>query len=413
MSEVVQSIRQKYLALQSLLNESTRRRWAATEARALGWGGISKVSQATGINPATIRVGLAELSEPTAEAAATSLTDWSGAHRKGGYRSATPRIRAPGGGRKPVTATDPTLLTDLEALIEPIDQHEVSSPLRWTCKSTRELARALREGGHQISQQKVAELLRDLGFSLRSPSHVRGGRDQPDCNSQYQHLFNTTKEFFAAGQPVVVVETRKEPVVEARDPAFSEMDREAYQREKPGRTLPPDSRPEATGAGSMAEPAPDLLLVQSVRTWWLTLGMRAYPEAQRLLIAVAWPGSSRAKYYWMYELQQLADETGLLVHVSHLPAGTRKWSAGEQQLLSHTGLNWQGQHRRIWEVTLTLLASPARLAASRVPADLDLVPTRRGDRITPPEHRPLQLAREEFYGEWNYHLSPNTQNSFR
>jgi hypothetical protein len=393
MSEPIEVIRQKYLALHGFLNEHTRRRWAATEARALGRGGIAKVSHATGINPSTIRAGLMELAQPTPSLPppepSNSAAD---VGAKSGSRAATFRIRAPGGGRKPVTATDPTLLTDLDTLIDPAPHERDTAPLRWTCKSTRELARALAALGHRVSQQKVAELLRDLGYSLRAP-HIRlGGPDHPDCTLQFRYLCAAIQNAHAAGQPAIAISCNTGPPASGSPSGRTNRD---PGDDPSGKPMPHAAFASEAGAGTETATDLPMLVGEAVRLWWGTMGRITYPEAAQLLITATWGGNLRTRLQWQLEFQALANATGLIVRVRHLPPGTRKWNGIEHCLTSHITQDWPGQARAIREVTVNLL-SPSR------PPD----PRQKVLRAPAPARRTLSLTPDDFFGDWNYDIAP-------
>lgn len=402
MSEAIEAIRRKYLDLQVLLSENARRRWAATEARALGRGGITKVAQATGITPATIRLGLAELdAPPPPPPPAASRGATGGARRKGGSTTSPLRVRAPGGGRKPLTTTDPTLLSDLDALIDPPLGGEQVAPFRWTSKSTRELARALGDRGHRISQQTVAELLRDLGYRLQPPRNAPGSHAAPERELQFQHLSATVQEFLAVGHPVLVVDIGREPredrLVEAAEEVSFSSDR---AQPEPG-CLPYGSRTSANWISAWSDQDPPALAVQTIRIWWETLGRERFPTADRLLIAGPSGGSSRRSFQWKLGLQQLANETGLLIHVCYCPPGTSRWNQIDDRLFGRMILAPSQRPISRYVVVVNLIATSEQDA----PAGLE--ETDRGPRLHTGERRVVQLAHDEFHGDWNYSIAPD------
>ena len=402
MSEPTEAIRRKYEALQGFFNESTRRRWAATEARALGRGGVALVARATGINPATIRVGLGELETPPAPLTAPAPIKIRDEGQRKGGQSAPLRVRAPGGGRKPMTASDPTLLSDLDAIIEPTNDERPTAPLRWTGKSTRELARELAGLGHRVSQQKVAEFLRELGYSLRSPHGTQGGKDQPDGLLQFHHLSSAIRSFHAAGQPVVEVVSRMDlPAERLASPHSGNRvlgSNVIVAAPAEHADFPPD--------GVDFEQQLPLLLGQSLRVWWWTMGRDAHPGAARLLITATWGSSMRARLQWKLELQALADDTGLTIQVCHLPLGTRKWSGIEHVLTNCMTHRWHDQPPTAIEVGVSLLASPAACSGCDEAGSCQPTPARRS-RTHLPAHRSLRLTPDGAFGEWNYFISPS------
>jgi len=402
MSEAIESIRCKYLDLEGLLTENARRRWAATEARALGRGGITRVAQATGIAPATIRLGLAELAAAPSTPVAPAPRAGSGEARiKGGSTSSTSRIRAPGGGRKPLTLTDPTLLSDLDALIDPPSGGEQAPLLRWTSRSTRALARALAEQGHPISQQTVAELLRELGYRLQPPRTTPGGRASGSRDLQFQHLHGAVQEFHAAAQPVVAVDMR---TAFASVPRLTQNEGSASADLLIERGLPEFLEAEHSTGGwitTWGESDPPALPVQMIRMWWETTGRDTFPRAGRLLIVGPAGGSSRRSFQWKLGLQQLANETGLLLQVSHRPAGTSRWTEIAERLLGRITLISGSTRSVSYEVSVSLIASNRRRMAGEAPV------TGASPELPSAEHRKLQLVRDEFLEHWNYAIAPD------
>ena len=395
-------IKQRFAKLEPFLNERLRQLHAATEAQALGYGGISAVARATGISRQAISHGLKELAAPDA---ATAM-----------------RIRRPGGGRKRTVTKDATLLHDLEQLVEPLSRGDPESPLRWTCKSVRKLADELNHQGHQVSHELVANLLKELGYSLQANRKTREGPAHPDRNAQFEHINAEVRAFQSAGQPVISVDTQKKELV--------------GDFKTGGRELCPQGEPEMVRVHDFVIPelgkaAPygvydvthnlgwvnvgidhdtAAFAVASIRRWWHLLGQPRYPSAQRMLITADGGGSNGSRVrLWKIELQKLADETGLAISVCHLPPGTSKWNKIEHRLFSYISQNWRGKPLISHAVIVNLIAATTTKTGLKVRCELDKQAYPMGIVVTDDELAQVNLKRNDFHGEWNYTISPRTK----
>jgi Rhodopirellula transposase DDE domain len=330
-------------------------------------------------------------------------------------------VRQAGGGRKKLTERDPTLLRDLEALVDPDTRGDPMSPLRWTCKSTRQLAEALAGAGHRVSHTVVAELLAQAGYSLQAPTKTLEGRQHPDRDAQFRYLNEQVKAFLGAGQPVVSVDAKKKELVGA------------FQNG--GREWQPTGQPERVNVHDFPDPRLGKAIpygiydigrntgwvtvgqdhdtasfaVASLRRWWQAVGMAAYPAAARLLISADGGGSNGYRVrLWKVELQRFADDSGLTVTVCHLPPGTSKWNKIEHRLFAHTSLNWRGRPLVSHEVIVELIGATTTQAGLRVQAELDLGQYPTKVKVTDEEMASLHLTPHAFPGEWNYTLMPAT-----
>ena len=398
-------IEEKFQALSGRLDEATLRLWAAVEARALGHGGVSTVASAVGMSRTTIYAGLREL-------AMTPSNGESVAMRKD-------RVRAKGGGRKKLTAKDPTLLRDLDALVEPTTRGDPQSPLRWTCKSTPRLAKELVAQGHPVSQRTVCDLLAELDYSLQATRKTHEGGHQADRDAQFSHIAATAAQYQTAGDPVVSVDTKKKELV--------------GDFKNHGREWQPKGRPEDVRVYDFIDPqlgkvAPygvydvganqgwvsvgithdtATFAVESIRRWWREMGQPLYPTARRLLITADCGGSNGYRVrLWKVELQKLADELGLLVQVCHFPPGTSKWNKIEHRMFCHITQNWRGRPLVSREVVVNLIGNTTTTAGLRIQAQLDDRDYPAGVKVSDQELAALSLERDEFHGEWNYRLKP-------
>jgi Rhodopirellula transposase. len=391
-------IRQKYLALQAVLDERARRLWAAAESRSVGYGGDAVVASATGLMRTTIRAGREELESGDAPMS---------------------RLRRPGGGRKSLTETQNGWVEALERLVAPTTRGDPMSPLQWTCKSTRNLASELRCQGFKVSHTSVGSKLHDLGYSLHALRKNREGMDHPDRNAQFEHINTTVEAFQAWNQPVISVDTKKKELVGAFKNGGREWQPKGQPEEVNVHDFPEDAlgkaipygvfdmtRNEAWVSVGRDHDTP-AFAVASIRQWWRTMGKQAYPNATDLLITADAGGSNgyRARA-WKVELQDLANETGLHIHVCHFPPGTSKWNKIEHRLFCHITQNWRGKPLTSFETIVNLIGRTRTRKGLRVKARLDKNRYPAGVRITKEELKSLVLLREDFHGDWNYQVVP-------
>ena len=394
-------IAERYAQVAGTLDERGRRAVAAAEALAYGWGGISAVSRATGLARGVIALGIKEL--------------------RGTVPVAPPgRVRRPGGGRKKLVARDPTVLVDLERLVEPATRGDPESPLRWTSKSVRKLAAALRAAGHRVSHQWVAEALRALGYSLQGNRKTREGSAHPDRDAQFARLNAAAADFLAAGEPVISVDTKKKELVGD----FKNGGREWQPKGEPeavrvhdfalpelGRVSPYGVYDLAANAGWVSvgiDHDTAAFAVATIRRWWHEAGRARYPRSRRLLITADGGGSNGSRVrLWKWELQRLADETGLTISVGHLPPGTSKWNKIEHRLFSFISQNWRGKPLVSYAVILDLIAATTTAAGLSVTSYLDTNRYPAGRKVSDAEMATIQLQRDAFHGEWNYTISPH------
>ena len=397
-------IAEKYEALRDVMDEQTRRLWAATEARALGYGGVSTVFRAVGLTRPTITAGMRELGDARRLAAAVPK----------------PRVRHAGAGRPRLVDVDSGLRPALEELVEPATRGDPMSPLRWTCKSVRSLAAELTRQGHPASHQSVSELLQALGYSLQANRKTQEGAQHPDRNAQFEHIARRAKEFQKRGQPVISVDTKKKELVGD----FKNAGREWHPSGQPpevrvhdfqdaelGKAIPYGVYDLSANAGWVSigtdHDTPEFA-VESIYSWWRQMGRRVYPDANELLITADGGGSngSRARL-WKVALQRMADTTGLKISVCHLPPGTSKWNKIEHRMFCHITRNWRGRPLESLEVIVNLIASTTTVKGLRVRAALDTDRYPTGIKIDDATMAALHLTPERFHGDWNYAIAPS------
>jgi hypothetical protein len=401
----VEVIKKKYKWLRSVLDERACRWWAGSEALIRGRGGITLVSQATGLDRNTVAGGVKEIQQQGETVSAS--------------REESVRIRRPGGGRKSVVEHNPILKTALERLVDPVTRGDPMSPLRWTCKSVRRLARELQSQGHKVSPPTVAALLHDMDYSLQANRKTQEGTKHPDRNAQFEFIAAQTQEFMARGQPVVSIDNKKAERV--------------GNFKNGGREWRPKGSPEPVGIYDFVNPALGKAIlhgiydvgknsgwvsvgidhdtaefaVESLRRWWKQMGSKVYPCATQLLITADGGGSnSYRSRLWKTRLQDLVDETRLEISVCHFPPGTSKWNKIEHQMFCHITENWRGRPLVSHEVIINLISSTTTLKGLTIQASLDTNRYPKGIKVTKETIRGLRIQPANFHGEWNYTVLP-------
>ena len=400
-----EQIAMKYLSLAPMMNERMRRQWAASEARAYGWGGVRAVSGAIGMSPNTIRRGLAELLDRQAHPGAPEDL----------------RIRRPGGGRKALTENDPDLQDALEHLVDPVTRGDPESPLRWTCKSTTQLAEALTRQGHTLSPRSVGRLLNEAGYSLQSNRKTLEGASHPDRNAQFEHISRTVQAFQKRGQPVISVDTKKKELVGA----FKNVGREWRPKGDPdtvkiydfvdpelGKAIPYGVYDLSSNQGWVSvgvDHDTARFAVEAIRRWWGKMGSQRYPSAHKLLITADGGGSNGSRCrLWKVALQDLASQLGLTIHVCHFPPGTSKWNKIEHRMFCHITQNWRGKPLVSHDIIINLIASTATKTGLKIRAELDRGSYPTGVAVADEELASVNLKRADFHGEWNYAIRPKS-----
>jgi transposase len=397
----VKAIAARYEALKPLLDERMRRLLAAAESQAIGKGGISLVSRTTGISRPVIRQGIAELKEPSLLAVG--------------------RIRRQGGGRKKAIDKDSGLKSDLEALLESSTRGDPQAPLRWTCKSVRQLTAELGRMKHQVSRQVVADLLHQLGYSLQANRKTTEGTNHPDRNAQFEHLNAKVKWCLQRQQPVISVDTKKKELVgdfknngqEWRAKGQPELVRvHDFVDPELGRATPYGIYDLGRNSGWVSvgmDHDTAEFAVETIRRWWRSMGRPTYPEARRLLITADAGGSNGARLrLWKVELQKFADETGLRIAVCHFPPGTSKWNKIEHRLFSYISQNWRGKPLRSFEAVVSLIAATTTSTGLKVHAELNTKSYTAGMKVSDQELAQVRIRRDKFHGDWNYEIRPQT-----
>jgi hypothetical protein len=399
---IIETVRRKFTDLSGSLDERARRRWAAVEARALGRGGITTVAIATGMSDRTIRTGLKELDDPD--------------------ELPLGRQRRVGGGRKSHRVEQPGLLKALDRLIEPVTRGTPTGSLRWTCKSTRTLARELTALCYSVSASSIRGLLKEMGYSLQSNRKTLEGRQHPDRDGQFRYIQRRVLARKRRREPAISVDTKKKEVL--------------GNHENPGRTYRPKGQPREVNTHDFPDPKLGKAIpygvydiheneagvsvgishdtaefaVEAIRRWWQRLGRRRYGKSRRLLVTADSGGSNSARSrLWRVELQKFADETGLIVEVCHYPPGTSKWNKIEHRLFCHITRNWQGVPLETLEIVVEAISQTTTETGLEVHAWLDEGTYEKGRKISEEELAECRISRHAYHGEWNYEIHPRKQ----
>ena len=384
-----------------LLDERQRRVLVGAHAQALGRGGIAAVTRASGMSRTTVSKAVAEVGSDNGVVSHS-------------------RVRREGAGRKRLVDTDPDLRADLDGLVEPATRGDPMCPLRWTSKSTGNLAGALASMGHQVSADTVGRLLKQAGYSLQATRKMREGSDHPDRDQQFVYLSQQVAEHLSAGQPVISVDAKKKELVGRKanggrewqpkgEPV--EVDTHDFPDPEIGKAIPYGVYDIAANqawvsVGDDRDTAS--FAVCTIRRWWQQMGSLAYPGARRLLITADAGGSNSYRTrLWKVELARFADQAGLDITVCHFPPGTSKWNKIEHRLFSAITANWRGRPLESHEVVVNLIGATTTRTGLKVTAELDHDHYPLGIKITKQQVQALPVTAHDFHGEWNYTIAPN------
>jgi hypothetical protein len=401
-------IGQRWEVMRDALDERQRRLLVAAEAKVLGRGGVSAVAAATGVSRTTIMAGISEIE-------AMKSTD------RTGDRAAlrTTSTRQAGAGRKKIETKDVTLLPDLLALVDSTTRGDPESPLRWTCKSLRNLADELKAKGHTVSHVVVGKLLKKQDYSLQTNVKVLEGNQSPDRNAQFEHINVSVTAALQANQPVISVNTKKKELVGAYKNAGQEwlpsgepvkVKIHDFIDKELGRANPYgvyDIGADEAWVSVGTDHDTSAFAVQTIRRWWFSMGVQRYPQAKQLVITADGGGSNGHRVrLWKLELSHLAQETGLDIQVHHFPPGTSKWNKIEHRLFSFITMNWRGRPLISHEVIVNLIASTKTRSGLTVRAELDTAEYPKGLTISDADLSAINIERSEFHGDWNYCIRP-------
>ena len=401
-------IGQRWELMRGALDERQRRLLVAVEAKVLGRGGVSAVAVATGVSRTTIMAGISEIeamksTDRTVDQTALRITS----------------TRQAGAGRKKIETKDASLLPDLLALVDSTTRGDPESPLRWTCKSLRNLADELKAKGHTVSHVVVGKLLKKQDYSLQGNVKVLEGNQSPDRNAQFEHINASVRGALQASQPVISVDTKKKELVGAYKNAGQEwlpsgepvkVKVHDFIDKELGRANPYgvyDIGADQAWVSVGTDHDTSAFAVQTIRRWWFSMGVQRYPQAKQLLITADGGGSNGHRVrLWKRELSRLAQETGLDIRVHHFPPGTSKWNKIEHRLFSFITMNWRGQPLISHEVIVKLIANTKTRSGLTVRAELDTAQYPKGVAVSDADLSAINIERNEFHGDWNYCIRP-------
>lgn len=387
--------------MKQMLDENALRAWAASEALAIGRGGISLVSKVTGLSRTTISKGIEEVE---------------GAYENEEVLNRNPnRIRTNGGGRKKAIEHDPSIIKDLEGLLEDNTRGDPMSPLKWTCKSTNTLTEALNKNEYRVSPEVVRQLLNEKGYSLQSNKKTMQGKSHPDRDKQFQYINQLSLEFQKNKEPVVSVDTKKKENLGQLKNNGQEWRLKGDPRKVNDHDFPDPELGKAIPYGVYDIANNDGLVsvgvdhdtaefaIQTIKNWWQQLGQKAYPEAKRILITADCGGSNRAiSHLWRAGLQKLSNEINLEIHVSHFPPGTSKWNKIEHRMFAHISSNWRGQPLTSHAVVVNLIGATKTKTGLKIVSILDDNDYPIGKKVSKEELEAINIEKKVFHGEWNY-----------
>jgi hypothetical protein len=402
--EIETVLQEKYDSLKGYLNERARRLWAATEARAIGYGGVTRVSKATGLARTVIYAGFKELDSPEP--------------------APMDRIRKSGGGRKSITYHNPDFPQKLERLVEPVVRGDPESALRWTCKSVRNLCKELGKEGITVGHQTIAASLRELGYTLQSNKKcINDGAGHPDRNAQFEYINETAQKAMKRGNPVISVDTKKKELIGR----FKNNGKEWREKKKaesvadhdfPGTDIPRahpygiyDLKRNEGFVNIGCDHDTAQFAVASICAWWRVVGKKAYPRAKRIQIMADSGGSNSYNgRLWKQQIQRFADESALTIGVCHFPAGTSKWNKVEHRLFSFISINWRGKPLTSYETMVKLIRSTSTTKGLNVHCQLDHNKYPIKIKVSDKEMKNIRLYPASFHGEWNYDIKPHKNN---
>ena len=390
-----------YDALSPQLSERTRRQFAGAVVKTAGQSNVSFVARSLGMSRNTVRTGLREINTTDGDLLFS-------------------RIRQEGGGRKRLTSVDANLVADLEALVDPLSRGDPVSPLRWTCKSTSNLSRALKEKGHNVSPRTVAALLKELDYSLQGNRKNQEGKGHPDRNAQFSYINETVKRFHEEGSPVISVDAKKKELIGN----FKNNGKQWRPHGTPeivnvydflslgdGRATPYGVFDIFSNEGWVSvgvDHDTSSFAVDSIIQWWKQMGAPAYLNAKKLLITADGGGSNGSRTrLWKLELQRLANTTGLDIHVRHFPPGTSKWNKIEHRMFSSISMNWRGEPLRTFATVVNLIGATTNKTGLKVKCQLNTSAYPLGVKVSDQEMKTIILTPEIFHSEWNYSVAAN------
>jgi hypothetical protein len=392
---------EKYMAISPHLNERSRRLYAASEAKAIGFGGKKLMSQVTGLAYETIQKGFMELGHKPSE------------------RLEIGRVRKAGGGRKKNIDKDPTLRQELEDIIEASTRGDPEAPLLWCSKSTRHIADCINQNVQRISHTLVGQILDKMGYSLQGNKKVKEGSGHPDRDGQFNFINEKVKTFQGKNQPVISVDTKKKENIGE----FKNVGREYCKKGEPRKVntydFPDKEKGKASpygvyditenkgwvSVGISADTAE--FAVHSIESWWEEMGKLSYSDASEIYITCDGGGSNGSRpRLWKRELQRFSNKISKVIHVSHFPPGTSKWNKIEHKMFSFISQNWRGAPLVDLVTIVKLIGNTKTKEGLEIKVKPDTNVYKKGIVISDEEFSAINIERDRFHGDWNYKISP-------
>jgi hypothetical protein len=407
-------LKEKYERIKPFLDEKSRRLYVANEAIAKGWGGVSRLSEATGMSREVIGHGISEIKEGS-----KAMDNDISATVKENH-SLKKRIRKVGGGRKKIEKNDAALRYNLEQLMDPITRGDPESPLLWTSKSIRKITALLNQKGHRVSHETVRALLRGSGYSLQANFKTIEKNQHEDRDEQFEYLYRSVKEAQSKKQPVISIDAKKKELVGE----FKNNGQEWRPKGKPERVNAHDFEDKTLGKAIPfgiyditenqgwvsvgIDHDTSQFAVSSIRSWWNEMGKDTYPDATEITITADCGGSNgNRRRLWKTELQRFADETSMALHILHYPPGTSKWNKIEHRMFSFISKNWRGKPLTSLEVIVNLISCTTTNTGLKINCSVDdaFYPT--GTKVTDNDLNSVNLIRDNYHGDWNYRIFPH------
>lgn len=404
MNENLKKLRKKLSGILPSLNEKQKRLLVGAEALSIGYGGIKILSTLTGLSCPTIRRGIAELEM--------------------GNKNTENNVRKTGGGRKKITEIKPDLEKVLEEILDETTRGDPESPLKWTCKSVRNISDLLEKDGYNVSHQTIASILHNLEFSLQGNKKTKEGNTHPDRDAQFKFINKSVKKFLKNKLPAISVDTKKKELVGNYKNVGKEWQKKGTPKEVNGHDFPDPKIPKAvpygvydigdnTGwvnVGTSADTSE--FAVGSIKYWWEKIGIQKYPNANKLLICSDSGGSNACRSrLWKRELQKFSNEKNIEISVRHFPPGTSKWNKIEHRLFSFISINWRGKPLVTYQTIINLISSTKTKKGLTVTSRLDTKKYQKGLKVSKDEFSNINITTEKFHGNWNYTIKPNGENS--
>jgi len=397
---VYEVLENKIKQIMPILNEKQLRQYLGSEAEVIGRGGIAIIARISGKSRNTIVAGIKE-------------------NRSG--ENTTEGIRKAGGGRKSIKEKYPDIRKEIERIVSDTTYGNPENPLSYTTKSIRKIQQILNEKEYEIGYDVIAKTLKELGYSLQlNQKMLQVGKGHPDRDEQFQFINDKAKKFLKAGVPVISIDAKKKENIGN----FINNGRTYRKKKDPTKVVDHDFPIKELGKvtpygvydigrnegfvnlGISSDTSE--FAVESISRWWLTLGKNTYPKAKKIYINCDGGGSngSRNKLF-KFQLQQLADQSGLEIHVSHFPPGTSKWNKVEHRMFCYITSHWKGQPLISVETVIQLIGSTTTTTGLKIICVKDDTVYKIGIKVSDEDFATINIKNMKTLPTWNYIISPH------